>query len=216
MLFTFHEIFDALVMSFIVGLIFSDFFAKFNATGRKKGRTFIRSRGKNEIEYDPIEHHSRKQLHLGSLSVDWDDMKFAIVIIAPAIILHELGHKFVAIGFGVQATFHISYMFLGIALLLKLFNSPFIFLVPAFVSYPASALTPLQSSAVAFAGPAVNLILFIGSALLLKYGKNLSERSITLLALTKKINLFLAIFNMIPISPFDGGHVVQGLVQAFL
>jgi Zn-dependent protease len=215
MLFTFQEIIDAVVMSFVVGLIFSDFFARFNARGKQKGRVFVKTRSKDEIEYDPIEHHSRKTLRLGPLNINWDDMKFAIMIIAPAIILHELGHKFVAMAYGAEATFHISYMFLGIALLLKMFNSPFIFLVPAFVAYP-NILTPLQGSAVAFAGPAVNLILFAVSALILKYAKKLTERQIALLALTKKVNLFLAIFNMIPISPFDGGHVIEGLVQTFL
>jgi Zn-dependent protease len=30
------------------------------------------------------------------------------------------------------------------------------------------------------------------------------------------INVFLAIFNMIPLPPFDGGHVVEGLLPAGL
>ncbi|MFW5852421.1 MAG: metalloprotease [Nanoarchaeota archaeon] len=207
-LFTMGEIFDALVMSFVIGLIFSDFFSRYN---RGVGKSSVIHKGK-EQEYDPLSHYSKK-LNLGPLSVNWEDMKLAMIAIVPAIILHELGHKFTAMGFGVVATFQISYFFLGIALLLKVMNAPFIFLVPAFVSYPAGIITPLQSSMVAFAGPAVNFAIFGISYLILKKSKNLSRKTILILGLTKQVNLFLGIFNMIPLRPFDGGHVVAGLIQ---
>ena len=215
MIFTIREVLDAIIMSFIVGIIFSDFFSRYKKKDLKKGSGIFTQHHSKEIEYDPIsEYKASSGKKLGGLDLSWDNIKFSMAIVAPAIILHELGHKFVAIGFGAEATFHISYFFLGIALVLKLMNSPFIFLVPAFVAYPAGAITPLQSSMVAGAGPFVNLLIFLGSSIALKYSKKMSERSVLLLGLTKQVNLFLAIFNMIPFRPFDGGHFFQGIFQS--
>lgn len=208
-IFSFRELFDAAIMSFVIGLIFADFFSRYNQQGIGK------TSKKTEEDYDPIKQYSTK-VNLGPLSVNWEDMKLAMIAIVPAIILHELGHKFTAMAFGAAATFHISYTFLGIALLLKIMRFPFIFLVPAFVAYSSANITPLQSSMIAFAGPAVNFALFGISALILKFYKNkLTRKTILILGLTKQVNLFLGIFNMIPIRPFDGGHVLHGLVQTF-
>jgi len=143
----------------------------------------------------------------------WKDIKFASMIIAPAVIVHELFHKFVAMSFGLPATFHVYWFGLGLALLLKLFKSPILILAPAFVSYPAIA-TASQNMLIAFAGPFANLLMFIGATLWLKYGK-LNNKKLIILSLTKKINLFLFIFNMIPIPPFDGYYVFNGLLSLF-
>jgi len=48
------------------------------------------------------------------LGLSWKDFKFAIIITAPAVILHELAHKFVAMAMGLTATFHAWYTGLGI------------------------------------------------------------------------------------------------------
>ena len=208
-IFTLREIFDAIVMSFIVGLIFSDFFSRYNKQGIGKIKRKV------EEEYDPIAHYS-SNMGLGPLAINWEDMKLAMIAIVPAIILHELGHKFTAIAFGATATFQISYEFLGIALLLKILRFPFIFFVPAFVEWRGANINPLQSSMIAFAGPAVNFAIFGICTLILKYyKKKLNRRTILIIGLTKQVNLFLGLFNMIPIRPFDGGHVVTGLIQTF-
>lgn len=143
----------------------------------------------------------------------WKDIKFAALIIAPAVIIHELFHKFVAMSFGFPAVFHVYWFGLGLALILKLLSSPIIILAPAFVSYPALA-TASQNMLIAFAGPFANLLMFVGATLWLKYGK-LNQKKVVILSLTKKINLFLFIFNMIPIPPFDGYHVFSGLLSMF-
>ena len=216
-IFTLKEIFDALVMSFVIGLIFSDYFSRYNKKDARKITPL--SKDGHEHEYDPIKEYSKgNKVQLGPLSFNWDDLKLAIICIAPAIILHELGHKFTALAFGSTATFGISYTFLGIALMLKILKSPFIFLVPAFVMFDPTAVTSFQRAGIAIAGPAVNFLIFFISAAILKYtNKNkkikLSERTILILGLTKQINLLLGIFNMIPIPPFDGGHFINGLMQ---
>ncbi|MEA3378650.1 MAG: hypothetical protein U9Q69_03330 [Nanoarchaeota archaeon] len=143
---------------------------------------------------------------------DWDDVKFATIIAAPAVILHELGHKFVGMGFGLPAVFHAYWPGLGFGVILKLIGSPFLILAPAYVSFPATA-SPLQITFIALAGPLVNLMLWLGAALYLKYHKRkLSRNSLIALMITKKLNMFLFIFNMLPIPPLDGSKVFAGLI----
>lgn len=184
MIISLREIADMLIMSGALGFIFMDSFKKF-----KPG----------EFGY--------------SHGFDWSAFKFAIIITAPVIILHELGHKFVAMSYGLQATFYAAYLWLFIGVLLKLMNSPFIFFVPAFVSFPAMA-TPIQNSIIAFAGPAVNGLLWLAAHVALKKNLVKKKKYIPHIYLFKYLNGFLFLFNMIPIPPFDGGQVVFGLGKA--
>jgi Zn-dependent protease len=77
---------------------------------------------------------------------------------------------------------------------------------------------------VALAGPGMNLLLAIIGALLLAAVLALSPdpKSVAILFLAANalnfvlINIFLGIFNLLPIPPFDGGHVVQGLLPPTL
>ena len=139
---------------------------------------------------------------------------FATIATAPGLILHELAHKFVAIGFGLVATFHAHYTFLAIGLLLKLIHFDFIFFIPGYVSIQGSA-SDLASALTAVAGPLFNLILFVVSWVLLKQ-KKLMTRTFLLLQATKQINLFLFIFNMLPIPGLtDGWKFYEGLFKLF-
>ena len=73
---------------------------------------------------------------------------------------------------------------------------------------------------VALAGPGMNLLLAIVGALALaatlSFSSDPNSLATTLIAGNAinfvLINLFLAVFNLLPIPPFDGGHVVQGLL----
>lgn len=134
---------------------------------------------------------------------------FSSLVATPAIILHEFGHKFVALGFGYQATFHAAYLWLGLGILLKLLNFPFLIIVPAYVSIIGASGT--NTAAIAFAGPAVNGILFITGWLLLKYG-TWSRTTEAVLFYTKNINMFLFIFNLLPLPGFDGLSVFTNLI----
>ncbi len=143
---------------------------------------------------------------------DFESLKFAAMVTAPAVVFHELGHKFLALLFGISAVFHAAYFWLLIGVVLKLANFPFIFFIPGYVSYSANAGTYLQNALIALAGPLTNLVIFVIASLLLKKAKN--KKQFLLIYLTKQINLFLFIFNMIPIMPFDGGHFFYNLVKA--
>jgi Zn-dependent protease len=73
---------------------------------------------------------------------------------------------------------------------------------------------------VALAGPGMNLLLALAGAAILSATISLSggaedgaARFIAANALNFiLINLFLGVFNLLPVPPFDGGHVVQGLL----
>jgi Zn-dependent protease len=76
--------------------------------------------------------------------------------------------------------------------------------------------------AVAAAGPATNLVLAAIGAVLLgllaaNHGGVPQDQSLTAFVATAliyflKVNVFLALFNLLPIPPFDGSHVVEGLL----
>ena len=133
------------------------------------------------------------------------NFKFAILVTAPAVILHELGHKFASIAFGVAAYFKIWTFGLVIGLILRIVHSPFLILAPGYVQI-TETIPSSQMALVAFAGPFVNIVLFILSSLILKK-RNLKRRTFVFLHLTKIINLWLFIFNMLPIPPLDGSKV---------
>jgi Zn-dependent protease len=73
---------------------------------------------------------------------------------------------------------------------------------------------------VALAGPGMNLLLALLGAAILSATVSLSggadagaARMVAANALNFiLINIFLAVFNLLPVPPFDGGHVVQGLL----
>jgi Zn-dependent protease len=78
---------------------------------------------------------------------------------------------------------------------------------------------------VAAAGPASNLVLAFSAALLLAIlpvsPQTLGEPTVTvpiaaILSQTMRLNVLLAVFNMVPIPPLDGGNVLAGLLPASL
>lgn len=193
-LITFGEIIDLIIMTFFVGYIFSG---------------IIPVRREN---YDPLIHYKR--------GFDFEGLKFAILATAPAIILHELAHKFVALGFGLDAVFYAFYrssftLMLGILTIIsKLTGFGFMFFVPGFVGISGNG-THLQFALAALAGPFVNLILWIGSWYLIK-NKIYKKKHYLLLILTQRINMFLFIFNILPIPGFDGYKVFIELIRIFI
>lgn len=187
---TLLELVDLVVMTAAIGFIFSSFF-----------------KAPAAADYDPLKEYSKKRW------IDLKNFRFAVMVAAPAVILHEMAHKFVALSFGAHAVFHAAYPWLGLGVLLKLMNFGFIFFIPGYVSYFAESLTHLQIALIAAAGPLMNLLLFLAAIFMLK--KVSDNKWKTALYMTKQINLFLFIFNMLPIKPFDGGHFFSNILQAF-
>lgn len=186
---TLNEIFDAVIMTIAVGYIFSDMFK--------------------------IYLYSPRRLELSYSSFDWYAFKVACLITAPAIVFHELAHKFVAISFGLQATFHAAYFWLFLGIMLKTMRFPFIFFVPGYVSIGCARLAcnivAYQSSLIAFAGPFMNFVLFCISYGLMQL--KINKKYLIILFFTKQINLLLFFLNLIPIPGFDGYKIFEGLFQ---
>jgi Zn-dependent protease len=68
---------------------------------------------------------------------------------------------------------------------------------------------------VALAGPAMNILLATAGAIALGLAVGVSDQPGFLADLFFSfvvVNVFLALFNLLPLPPFDGGHVVQGLL----
>ena|SRR3989344_1335510 len=148
---------------------------------------------------------------LYSRGFNWRGIKFAIIVTAPAIILHELGHKFVGLILGYSAMFFIWWPGLILGIFLRIIGSPFLILAPGYVS--VNPTVPLELSAIAFAGPFINLVLFSTAILILRFKRRLRRKGFLFWHLTKVINMWLFIFNMIPIPPLDGSKVLMGLLS---
>ncbi|QCJ48295.1 MULTISPECIES: metalloprotease [Haloprofundus] len=119
-------------------------------------------------------------------------------------LLHELGHKVVAVHYGQVAEFRADYSMLVLALLSAFLG--FIFAAPGAVHH-RGMLTEREHGLIALAGPAVNVVLalvFLPLALVVPTGGFLAEMA----NLGVIINLFLAAFNMIPFGPLDGRKVL--------
>ena len=110
-----------------------------------------------------------------------------------SVLLHELGHSLVAQSQGIQV------------------NSITLFLFGGIAAIDQESRTPGQAFQVAIAGPAVSLGLYLFLSLLLAI-TTLPTMAVTVLANVAQINLVLALFNLIPGLPLDGGQVLKALV----
>lgn len=132
------------------------------------------------------------------------------LLLSPAIILHELSHKFVALAFGCSATYQMSYFGLLIGVILKLLNFPFFFFIPAYVNI-SSIPNRLAYFSIAIAGPLTNLILFLLFSILLKYGK-IRGKNAFYFFIASRMNLYLFILNLIPIPGTDGYQAMVAIL----
>jgi Zn-dependent protease len=140
----------------------------------------------------------------------WRSVLMVGVLTAPAIILHELAHKAVAMGYGLDATLEIPYLWLGIGVVLALFNAPLVFFVPAYVGFSGDV-TPLQHLLIAAAGPLTNLLLWLIAWIVLRTAQP-DQFWRVVWAVTRRMNGFLFVINILPIPGFDGYHVFSSLL----
>ena len=122
-----------------------------------------------------------------------------IVLIFACVVLHEFGHILVARRFGIK--------------------TPEVTLLPigGVASMQSLPEKPSQELAVAIAGPLVNLAIAVG--LLALVGRidaadmaRLDDPRVSLLARLAAANVFLAVFNLVPAFPMDGGRVLRALL----
>ena len=131
---------------------------------------------------------------------DWSNSLSALTALSTSllffisIVLHELGHSIVAISRGIRVRSIVLFIFGGMAQTEK------------------EAETPAAEFWIAIAGPLVSLALaalFYGMSQLLEHESQALAASCAWLA---SINFLVAVFNMIPGFPLDGGRVFRALV----
>ena len=127
------------------------------------------------------------------------------IFVGLASVLHELFHKLAGLMLGVPAVFHAFYLGLFIGVLLKIFFPSFVLLIPGYVTIYSN--DPLIGLITAFAGPFANFLLFV----IFKY-LSLKKNDWFFYEIAM-INLWLFIFNMLPIPPLDGYKVLVNLLQ---
>jgi Zn-dependent protease len=114
-----------------------------------------------------------------------------------SVLLHELAHSAVAQAWGIPVRSITLFIFGGVA---NISREPD---------------RPLSEFLIAVAGPVSSLILAVGFGLLWLAGQALSLDALTALGLyLAGINLSLALFNLVPGFPLDGGRVFRSIVWA--
>jgi Zn-dependent protease/CBS domain-containing protein len=127
----------------------------------------------------------------------WNGLLFILLVFA-CVLLHEFGHIFMARAFGVQTPDVTLLPIGGVARLERIPEDPW------------------QEFLIAIAGPAVNVAIVF--ALIAVAGANLGSgtavdnSNISLIDRLAAVNLFLALFNLIPAFPMDGGRILRALL----
>jgi len=125
------------------------------------------------------------------------------LLVGLSTVLHEFFHKLVAVLLGVYSEFHAFYYGLMFGLILKILVPNLIFFIPGYVVIQSN--DSLVIFLTSLAGPLANLLLFV----IFKYFA-LKKGDWFFYSLAQ-LNLWLFIFNMIPIPPLDGFKVISSL-----
>ncbi|TMV06544.1 site-2 protease family protein [Ruegeria sediminis] len=127
-----------------------------------------------------------------------ENIVFVLAIFA-CVVAHEFGHALMARRYGIRTP---DITLLPIGGLARLERMPE---------------NPIQEVLVALAGPAVNVVIWVilvtfGAGTNLDSLAQIDSARIDLLTRLAYVNLFLAVFNMIPAFPMDGGRVFRALL----
>jgi len=123
-----------------------------------------------------------------------------IVLLFVCVLLHELGHVFAARRYGIQTPDVTLLPIGGVAQLERIPEKP------------------SEELVVALAGPAVNLVIALALTLILgglpspESGTQVQNPAVSLLGRLAWVNVTLAVFNLIPAFPMDGGRVLRAML----
>jgi Zn-dependent protease/CBS domain-containing protein len=127
-----------------------------------------------------------------------------MLLLFTCVLAHEFGHIFTARAFGVSTPDVTLLPIGGVARLERIPEEPY------------------QEFLIAIAGPAVNVVIALGLVALAGARLDAGDLSavenanVSLVDRLAAVNLFLALFNMIPAFPMDGGRVLRALLATRL
>jgi Zn-dependent protease/CBS domain-containing protein len=128
----------------------------------------------------------------------WTTAVVTSLLFFASIVLHELGHSLTAQRLGVGVASITLFVFGGVA---QLQSEP---------------KRPRDEMLIALAGPLVSLGLGVGfQAMASALGGDSDGQLVAILSWLGRINTVLAVFNLVPGFPLDGGRVLRGLIWAF-
>lgn len=139
----------------------------------------------------------------GGAPAAWNSLLF-VVLLFLCVLLHEFGHIFTARAFGVRTPDVILLPIGGVSRLERIPEKPG------------------QEFLVAIAGPMVNIAIALilvaigGAGLSADRLAALQSTDVSMVDRLAVVNLFLALFNLIPAFPMDGGRVLRALLAARL
>lgn len=125
-----------------------------------------------------------------------------ILSVFTCVVLHELGHAFMARRFGIPTIDIVMYPIGGVARLARMPREP------------------KQELLIALAGPAVNVVIaavLYGLATLLNApvsAKSIFQPQANIISMLIWINVGLVLFNMVPAFPMDGGRVLRAALAS--
>jgi Zn-dependent protease len=134
-------------------------------------------------------------------AIAWNSLLF-VVLLFLCVLLHEFGHIFTARAFGVPTPYVTLLPIGGVAQLERIPEEPW------------------EEFLIAIAGPAVNVV--IAGALIVFAHANprasaamaIDDMQIPMVDRLAALNLFLALFNLIPAFPMDGGRVLRAALAS--
>ena len=139
----------------------------------------------------------------GGAQAAWSGLLF-IVLLFLCVLLHEFGHIFTARAFGVRTPDVTLLPIGGVARLERIPEEP------------------SQEFLIAIAGPAVNVVIALVLIMLSNAQPSaarlaaIENANVSMIDRLASVNLFLALFNLIPAFPMDGGRVLRALLATRL
>jgi Zn-dependent protease/CBS domain-containing protein len=137
----------------------------------------------------------------GGAASAWNSLLFMVLLFL-CVLLHEFGHIFTARAFGVPTPYVTLLPIGGVAQLERIPEEPW------------------EEFLIAIAGPLVNVVItillvaFAGAQLNPSTAGAVDNAHIAMVDRLASVNLFLALFNLIPAFPMDGGRVLRALLAS--
>ncbi len=137
---------------------------------------------------------------------------FSVILVVTSFMMHEFGHKFVAQRFGAWSEFRMYPIGLLICLISSIFG--FLFAMPGAV-YISGYITEEQNGKISAAGPSVNIVLCAIALIVAILLGGAYTKIGAIVLLLAYLNSFLAVFNLLPIGPLDGGKILRWNVPLY-